>query len=89
MSDWLQPTSDEIDKWRTRGGVDLTRREPGEERHHAAVELRVGVMEEPKVIYTFRCPLCGRVERNNQAMSPCCTGPSWTDDHPLEAMDLV
>lgn len=39
--------------------------------------------------FVFRCPLCGRQERNDQRMEPMCTGPSWTDDHPPEVMQLV
>lgn len=39
--------------------------------------------------FVFRCPLCGRQERNDQRMEPMCTGPSWTDDHPPEIMILV
>lgn len=39
--------------------------------------------------FVFRCPLCGRQERNDQRMEPMCTGPSWTDDHPPEVMILV
>lgn len=39
--------------------------------------------------FVFRCPLCGRQERNDQRLEPMCTGPSWTDDHPPEIMQLV
>ena len=39
--------------------------------------------------FVFRCPLCGRQERNDQRMEPMCTGPSWTDDHPPEIMQLM
>lgn len=39
--------------------------------------------------FVFRCPLCGRQERNDQRMEPMCTGPSWTDDHPPEIMICV
>lgn len=39
--------------------------------------------------FKFRCPLCGRVEGNDQRMEPMCTGPSWTDDHPPEVMILI
>lgn len=39
--------------------------------------------------FKFLCPLCGRVERNDQRMEPMCTGPSWTNDHPPEVMLLV
>jgi len=39
--------------------------------------------------FVYRCPLCGRQERNDQRMEPVCTGPSWRDDHPMEIMVLV
>jgi hypothetical protein len=39
--------------------------------------------------FVFRCPLCGRQERNDQRMEPMCTGPSWKDDHPPEIMQLI
>lgn len=40
-------------------------------------------------LFVFRCPMCGNEEVNDQRMEPACTGPSWTDDHPLEPMILV
>ena len=39
--------------------------------------------------FRFRCPICGKAEVADQRMPPACTGPSWTDDHPLEPMELV
>lgn len=39
--------------------------------------------------FVYRCPLCGRQERNDQRLEPVCTGPTWRDDHPMEAMILV
>lgn len=39
--------------------------------------------------FNFVCPICGRIERNDQRMEPMCTGPSWTDDHAPEVMVLV
>ena len=39
--------------------------------------------------FVFRCPLCGRQERNDQRMEPMCTGPGWTDEHPPEVMISV
>ena len=39
--------------------------------------------------FVFRCPLCGRLERNDQRLEPVCTGPKWTDDHPPEPMILL
>lgn len=39
--------------------------------------------------FRFVCPICGRVEHNDQRMEPLCTGPSWTDDHAPEVMVQV
>lgn len=39
--------------------------------------------------FTFRCPVCGNTVTNDQRMEPACTGPSWTDDHPMEVMVLL
>lgn len=39
--------------------------------------------------FTFVCPVCGKKVRSDQRMEPACTGPSWTNDHPLEVMELV
>lgn len=39
--------------------------------------------------FVYRCPLCGRQESNDQRLEPMCTGPSWTDEHPMEPMILV
>ncbi len=44
---------------------------------------------ETGAVFVFRCPLCGRQERNDQRLEPMCTGPSWTDDHNPEPMILV
>lgn len=40
-------------------------------------------------IYHFRCPMCGNKVSNDSNMEPLCTGPSWTDDHPHELMELI
>lgn len=39
--------------------------------------------------FTFLCPLCSNMVRNDQRMEPMCTGPSWTNDHAPEVMVLV
>ncbi len=39
--------------------------------------------------FRYRCPMCGKVEVLDQRMEPICTGPSWTNDHPYEMMQLV
>ena len=79
----------EIEAWRDRGGVDLShlRSEP-EEQYLALGSVRMGVYETGNR-YRFVCPICGRKETNDQMMSPACTGPSWTDDHPMEPMIRV
>jgi hypothetical protein len=71
-----------IRRFERLGGIDLS---PDSPEKHAVL---TGVAEE-KVGFTFVCPVCGRRERNNQEMSPACTGPSWTDDHPMEPMMRV
>ena len=38
----------------------------------------------------FRCPVCGNTARNDATgLEPACTGPRWTDDHPLTVMVRV
>jgi hypothetical protein len=54
----------------------------------ARTEIEVGIFE-TGARFVFRCFLCGRQEVNDQRMEPMCTGPSWTDDHPPEVMQLV
>jgi hypothetical protein len=39
--------------------------------------------------FVYRCPLCGRQERNDQRMEPMCDGPSWLSEHPPEIMQRV
>lgn len=89
MSEYHQPTSEEVERWKRRGGVDLARVEDPSEKNSLAAQLRVGVLEEKTVIYVYRCEICGRIERTPQAMEPMCTGPSWTDDHVPEVMVAV
>lgn len=42
-----------------------------------------------KGVYVYRCVMCGRTERYDDKYGPACTGPSWTDEHPMEPMALV
>jgi hypothetical protein len=49
------------------------------------VLVEIGLFE-TGTAFTFVCPQCGRVERNDQRMEPMCTGPSFTDDHAPEIM---
>jgi hypothetical protein len=69
------------DKFERNGGLDLS-------HLTARAEARIGLTETGNR-YRFRCPLCGNVIVNDQEMPPCCTGPSWTDDHPLEPMERI
>jgi hypothetical protein len=39
--------------------------------------------------FVFRCPICGRQERNDQRLEPLCTGPTWLNEHVPEPMVLV
>lgn len=48
----------------------------------------IGLFETGKK-FRFRCAICGNVVVNDQRMSPACTGPSWTNDHPLEPMEEI
>lgn len=81
-------TEARLRRFEALGGVDLSRLEP-EERRATESNIIVGLQPHKKVIFTFVCPICGNVARNDQAMEPACTGPSWTDDHPLEPMELI
>lgn len=74
-----------IRRFERLGGVDLSRCDFEDPLPR---EVRVGIAEMPKGI-RFRCPLCSRIEVNNQDMEPMCTGPSWTDDHVPEVMIRV
>jgi hypothetical protein len=45
--------------------------------------IKDGVLE-------YECPACGNRARSDLAgLEPCCTGPSWTNDHPMEIMLLA
>jgi hypothetical protein len=45
--------------------------------------IKDGVLE-------YECPMCGNRARSDLAgLEPCCTGPSWTNDHPMEIMLLA
>lgn len=50
----------------------------------------IALRPQAKRIPVFRCPVCGRNERNDATgIEPACTGPSWTDDHPITPMVRV
>ena len=75
---------DRIRRFERLGGIDLSRLKDAEDPLRTTVE--VGTAEYKRAIFTFRCPVCGRTERNDVEMAPACTGPSWLDEHPLEPM---
>jgi hypothetical protein len=85
VNDGLRIAGERLRRFERLGGVDLSRLYP-EERDPLEAHIHVGTANLKKAIFTFRCELCGRVERSDQEMPPACTGPSWTDDHPLEPM---
>lgn len=49
--------------------------------------IEIGLFETGEK-FKFRCPICGKVEINDQRMEPVCSGPGWTDSHPHEVMRL-
>lgn len=40
-------------------------------------------------VFVYRCPVCNNTARFDDKYGPACTGPTWRDDHPMEAMELV
>lgn len=88
LSDTPTPSPAEVARWKARGGIDLSLIEDPEERFTAASHLRAGVYETGRK-FRFRCGVCGNVATNDQMMEPACTGPSWTDDHPMEVMEYI
>jgi hypothetical protein len=83
----LKTARERIERFHRLGGVDLSRLREAEDPLRA--EIEIGLANYKKTVFTYRCEICGRVERLDQEMSPACTGPSWTEDHPLEPMVLV
>ena len=80
----LQLAAERIERFRRLGGVELDPDDIG-------LRHRVWAGTEPlkKTRFTFRCTLCGRIERLETEMEPVCTGPLWTDDHPMAVMVRV
>ncbi len=68
--------------------VKRERRAYDGEEEQAKALIETGLFE-TGATFVFRCPLCGRQEKNDQRLEPVCTGPTWRDDHPMEAMILV
>ncbi len=41
-------------------------------------------------VLEYECVVCGNRARSDLAgLEPCCTGPTWRNDHPMEIMRLV
>lgn len=76
-----------IEHFKRLGGVEIGALEPLEKRFLRS-EVITGLAHYKKKIFTYFCPLCGRIERLDQEMEPACTGPGWTDEHALEPMIL-
>ena len=49
----------------------------------------VPLFEVKNKIYVFECPVCKNRASNDSDMETLCTGPNWTDDHPLAIMKLI
>jgi hypothetical protein len=39
--------------------------------------------------FAFQCPVCNKIEVNEQRMEIVCTGPHWYDEHPHELMIFI
>jgi hypothetical protein len=79
----LKIAEERVRRFARFGGVDLSnlgRPDP------LLAEVEVGVANYKKAVFGFRCPICGTKRYNDQEMEMVCTGPSWTDDHPMEPM---
>ncbi len=83
-----QLTVERIERFKRLGGIELGRLEQ-EELDPLLAHIHVGTANLKKTIFVFRCDWCGRVERSDNEMSPACTGPGSTDDHPLEPMTFI
>jgi hypothetical protein len=81
-------TEQRIERFKRLGGIELGRLEQ-EELDPLLAHIHVGTQPLKKTVFSFRCELCGRVERSDNEMPPACTGPSWLDEHPLEPMTLI
>lgn len=84
----LRITTERVERFKRLGGIELSRLEP-EELDPLLALIQVGTAHLKKVVFTFRCEMCGSVVRSDNEMPPACTGPAWTDVHPLEPMELV
>ncbi len=83
-----QLTEQRIERFKRLGGLELGRLEQ-EELDPLLAHIEVGTAPLKKVVFRFRCHICGRVERSDTEMPPVCTGPSWLHEHELEPMRLI
>lgn len=74
-----------IEKFKRLGGIEIGGLDPLERRFLRS-EVIVGLANYKKAVFSYFCPLCGRIERLDQDMPPACTGPSWMNEHALEPM---
>jgi hypothetical protein len=88
MSEALRQANERIRRFERLGGVDLSGLSR-DEKAPILAEVRTGLFELRRAIFTYKCPMCANVLRSPQEMEPLCSGPSWTDDHPLEIMERV
>ena len=84
----MRVTQERVARFRRFGGVDLARLDP-EERDPLLTLVHVGMAHLKKATFSFRCEMCGSVVTTDNELSPACTGPSWTNEHPLEPMTPI
>lgn len=77
----------QMEMWSPPGSVREHKVLSGDDLHGRTL-IEVGLFETGKK-FRFRCPSCGNEVVNDQRMEPACTGPSWTNDHPMQVMRLV
>ena len=51
--------------------------------------VETGLEPHKRTVFWFRCPVCAHEARQDVAMEPMCTGPSWTNDHEPTVMARV
>ena len=81
----VDETQARLRRFEAVGGVNLNDLDPEEQKLVRAMVI-VGLEPHRRAIFHFICPICGNTAKNDQGMSPACTGPSWLDEHALEPM---
>ncbi len=79
----VQLARERIARFSRFGGIDLAGLA---ERGPLRSEVMAGVANYKRAVFGFECPFCGAKRTNDQEAELMCTGPSWTDDHPMELM---